>query len=383
MHIICPNCGLKSPVETGGLAVETRLVCARCEVEVEIKFTDEPGAGAPTKEIALFESFAETLEEKLWLPAATQGDAEQGETEPGDVLGLDALPTPHAAEEVEEPETLVLEETRPAVVETQLQPEAAENLARTRPEEEDGEDMTVAWSIPEQTYERAPARAAQNFDKYNVGVRLMQASPVWLLVSGLSFISFIVLCNWFFVPNNLAQAETQRPAARANQAMNLSADQSVAQPAPPADEAADADADARPATKPVETSTPAAGQTAPQSAPTSSPVPATPQPAAPAAKVVSAPAETAREQSAGSGSAPEGKFTLQVGSYNVAAEAEARAKSLQAAGVEARVAQVEIPKRGTWYRVQAGRFASREEAERTGRQLREKNLAASYLTAAL
>lgn len=389
MHIICPNCGLKSPVETGGLAVETRLVCTRCEVEVEIKFTDEPGAEDPTKEIALFESFAETLEEKLGLPAA----ATQSEAEPGDVLGLDSLPTPPAAaEEVWEPENLVLEEAQPVeaqpvvVVETQLQPEAIESPARTRADEEDGEDVTAVSSIPEYTYERASARAAQNFDKYNVGVRLMQASPVWLLVSGLSFISFIVLCNWFFVPNNLAQAEPQRPSARANQAMNLAADQSVAPtalPASPADEAADASADAQPATRPVETPAPTAEQPSPpQPAPTSSPIPATPQPAAPAA-VASAPAEPAREQSAGSSSAAEGKFTLQVGSYNVAAEAEARAKSLQAAGVEARVAQVEIPKRGTWYRVQAGRFASREEAERAGRQLREKNLAASYLTAAL
>lgn len=383
MHIICPNCGLKSPVETGGLAVETRLVCTRCEVEVEIKFTDESGAEAPSKEIALFESFAESLEEKLSAPAAIQCEAEPCEAEPGDVLGLDALPTPPAAAEVWEPENLVLEEAQPVALETQLQPEAADCLARTRPEEEDGEDVTAVSSIPEHAYERAPARSAQNFDKYNVGVRLMQASPVWLLVSGLSFISFIVLCNWFFVPNNLAQDEPQRPAARANQAMNLAADHHVAPPALPADEAADAGTDAQTAAEPVETPAPAAEQTAPQPAPTSSPVPATPQPAAPAAEVAPAPAEPAREQSAVASPAAEGKFTLQVGSYNVAAEAEARAKSLQAAGVEARVAQVEIPKRGTWYRVQAGRFASREEAERTGRQLREKNLAASYLTAAL
>ncbi len=367
MHIICPNCGLKSPVEAGGLAVETRLVCTRCEVEVDITFTDEPGAEAATTEIALFESFAETLEEKLGLPAPILC-----EPEPGDVLGLGLLPTPPETEGMWETENLVLEEAQPLVLEPQPRPEIIDSLVSTQFEDEDVEEAAAAR--PAHDFERAPARAAQSFDKYNVGVRLMQASPVWLLVSGLSFISFIVLCNWFFVPNYLAQAETQRPAARGNHATNLSAEQSVALPARPAAEVADAVEDSPAATQTVEPSVQTIEQPTPEPAPASTPLPAKAQTVAPAAEPAPAPAANP---------APEGKFTLQVGSYNVAAEAQARASSLRAAGVEARVAQVEIPKRGTWYRVQAGRFASREEAERNGRQLREKNLAASYLTAAL
>ncbi|HEY9284606.1 MAG TPA: hypothetical protein VIP46_14215, partial [Pyrinomonadaceae bacterium] len=62
--------------------------------------------------------------------------------------------------------------------------------------------------------------AAQSFDGYGLGVRLLRVSPLWLLVSGLSFISFVIFCNWFFVPANLAQAEAARPAARRNEATN-------------------------------------------------------------------------------------------------------------------------------------------------------------------
>jgi cell division protein FtsN len=248
--------------------------------------------------------------------------------------------------------------------------------------QEDEEVEEVSAARPAHVFEREPARAVQHFDKYNVGVRLMQASPMWLLLAGLSFISFVVLCNWFFVPANLAQADPSRTAARGNQATNLSAGQSIAH-AQPATDADDEREDAQPATRPAEPVETKAEQPSPEPAPTSTPVPATPQPAAPAPEVTSAPAESARAKSEEKSSAPGGKFTLQVGSYNVAAEAEARASSLKASGVEARVAEVEIPKRGTWYRVQAGRFASREEAERGGRQLREKGLAASYLTASL
>ncbi|MCA1615299.1 MAG: SPOR domain-containing protein [Acidobacteria bacterium] len=363
---------MKSSVETGGLSLETRLVCTSCAVEFEIKFTDEPVAEVNTTEIALFEAFAETLEEKLGPQPATPGEADAC-----DVLGLASLPAPSPVEAAWE-QGLVLEEAGPVVIERRPEPPAdGGRLMSAHREDEEVEEVSEAR--PAHVFEREPARAVQNFDKYNVGVRLMQASPVWLLLAGLSFISFVVLCNWFFVPANLAQADPSRMVARGNQATNLSVGQSVGHAQPAADEA-DEREDTRPATRPAEPVETKAEQPSPEPAPTSTPAPATPQPAA---EVTPAPAESARVKSEELSSAPDGKFTLQVGSYNVAAEAEARASSLKAAGVEARVAQVEIPKRGTWYRVQAGRFASREEAERGGRQLREKGLAASYLTASL
>ena len=64
-----------------------------------------------------------------------------------------------------------------------------------------------------------------------------------------------------------------------------------------------------------------------------------------------------------------GNFTVQVGSYGENEQANEQCARLNAAGIEARMVKVELPKRGTWYRVQAGRFASRDEAQRFGAQL--------------
>jgi cell division protein FtsN len=78
-----------------------------------------------------------------------------------------------------------------------------------------------------------------------------------------------------------------------------------------------------------------------------------------------------------------GGFTLQVGSYNDAAQAQERAARLAAVGVKSNVIRAEIPRRGTWYRVQTGRFDSRDEATRFGAQLRAKGAVADYIVTQL
>lgn len=80
-------------------------------------------------------------------------------------------------------------------------------------------------------------------------------------------------------------------------------------------------------------------------------------------------AATAAETQAHNAS-PSGAFAVQVGSHNDASEANEQAARLRAAGFEARVAAVEIPRKGTWYRVQSGGFASREEAAQYEKRLR-------------
>ncbi|HYY58909.1 MAG TPA: SPOR domain-containing protein [Pyrinomonadaceae bacterium] len=79
----------------------------------------------------------------------------------------------------------------------------------------------------------------------------------------------------------------------------------------------------------------------------------------------------------------EGGFTLQVGSYNDSAQAQERVAKLGSAGVWANVIRVEIPRRGTWYRVQTGSFRSREEATRFGAQLRAKGAVADFIVTTL
>jgi cell division protein FtsN len=64
------------------------------------------------------------------------------------------------------------------------------------------------------------------------------------------------------------------------------------------------------------------------------------------------------------------RYAVQVGSFSTVSAANERVSSLRAAGFEARVAEAELAKRGTWYRVYSGRFESREEASRHESKLR-------------
>ena len=219
--------------------------------------------------------------------------------------------------------------------------------------------------------------AARSFDGYGVGVRLLRVSPLWLLVSGLSFISFVVFCNWFFIPSDLAQAEAVRPASRRNEATN--------RPAADATSAAGLAPETRADTRNSDTSRtepPAGGEVVNASLKVAEPTPATPAPTVPAATPAPTPAqktERPRTEPAAAQPAPDGKFTVQVGSYNAPGEAEARAAGLRSAGQPVRVVEVEIPRRGKWYRVYVGGFARRTDAEAHGKSLRERGLAESYI----
>ncbi|MDQ3805402.1 MAG: SPOR domain-containing protein, partial [Acidobacteriota bacterium] len=98
----------------------------------------------------------------------------------------------------------------------------------------------------------------------------------------------------------------------------------------------------------------------------------------PAAEAAEAPAPQPAAQHF-SDAAGSGNFTVQVGSYNDPSEANQRVSQLRAAGFEARAVEVELPKRGTWYRVQAGRFETREEATQAGAQMRARGAAAEAI----
>jgi cell division septation protein DedD len=74
-----------------------------------------------------------------------------------------------------------------------------------------------------------------------------------------------------------------------------------------------------------------------------------------------------------------GNITIQAGSYNDMAQANDRVAKLKAANETARVVTANIPGKGTWYRVQIGRFPSREQAASYATQLRAKNLVQEFL----
>lgn len=78
-----------------------------------------------------------------------------------------------------------------------------------------------------------------------------------------------------------------------------------------------------------------------------------------------------------------GGYAVQAGSFSTVSDANERVSSLRAAGFEARVAAVEIAKRGTWYRVYSGRFESREDASLHDKKLRASGAVADTMVTAV
>ena len=74
-----------------------------------------------------------------------------------------------------------------------------------------------------------------------------------------------------------------------------------------------------------------------------------------------------------------GNLTIQVASFNDQAQANERVNWLRSKGAEARAVKVEIPNKGTWYRVQIGGFKSREEANGYATQLRSKGILQDFI----
>lgn len=113
------------------------------------------------------------------------------------------------------------------------------------------------------------------------------------------------------------------------------------------------------------------------------PVPAPPAPGPEvAAETTPAPQPPAQvaDREIGAGKA---LFTIQVGAHKEEREANSQAEKLRAAGFEPRVVSVDIPNRGRWYRVQAGNFMDRDEANRFGAQVLSKGAAETFVIAGL
>jgi cell division protein FtsN len=82
-------------------------------------------------------------------------------------------------------------------------------------------------------------------------------------------------------------------------------------------------------------------------------------------------------------SSSDGSLTLQVASYSTQKQADAKAASLRGDGVEARVMSVNLPGRGTWYRVQIGRFTNHEEARQFAAKLRARGRVQDFIITGL
>ena len=111
------------------------------------------------------------------------------------------------------------------------------------------------------------------------------------------------------------------------------------------------------------------------------PPPLPPKPAAKAApKRESAPPPTAEGAASAATSRPDaGRYTVQVGSYNVRAQAEAMRARLAVAGHEVHIAEGEAAG-VTRYRVRIGTYATAEEARQAAVRLASEAHVATYVT---
>jgi len=374
MRIVCPKCELKGQVDIAPTGAKTRVACVRCAttfdavlVDGEIQaFLPQSVHAAATIESAESEVSAG---EEISAAGAELVSAPETQHEDGFDASLQVEASPVAVDDfsTSSPDlmsvaTVETAQDAPQEISHELTPQDVE----TRVNETAGD-------------EHAPVAVAQSFksngagkvsrppsDAYGMGVRLMRVSPVWLLLAGLSFISFIVFCNWLIKPAAQQGDATNLIAAANNHATNQSANRVN-----------------------VQTSTAQSPVNSQVAQPSNEPgvafiateaKEAMPPVAAPSVAAKPVVEEKPSLPVSSSNHANEGKVTIQVGSYNAASEAEARVANLKSAGFEARSVEVEIPKRGTWYRVQSGRFVSRDEAERYGKQLRDKGVVSSFIT---
>ncbi|MFN2596325.1 MAG: SPOR domain-containing protein [Pyrinomonadaceae bacterium] len=217
-------------------------------------------------------------------------------------------------------------------------------------------------------FEPAPRRArpADAVDKYRFAVRVMNASPLWLVAAGVAFVALVLVFDLLLAPATRALGDTASLAAPQNQATNRDAARQQrarderSRDARPGDESQDADA-ARPA-----------DDSAPKPAAVSEP--AESESAAPAVAASSAePASPAGE--AGAGSPP--RLTIQTGAYRLESQANDHAEALRAAGFDVRVVEERNSKR-PWYFVQTGTFASRGEATARLSELSARGFGSQY-----
>ena len=207
----------------------------------------------------------------------------------------------------------------------------------------------------------------------------------------------LVFAAWYFLGDQLARRGDQNqvavnspapsdPAAGQTAAPAVSA-QPTAEPsvAPSVEPKAAAPAESKPADQAapaaeVKNNRPATETPAPP--PAAAKANPEPKPAVPAQAAKPAPKQAEVPLSGHSVKQSEGSITIQISSHSDLAQATERANRLKAEGVEARVVKAEIPRRGTWYRVQLGRFTSRDEASRYASQLRARGAVRDFYVTA-
>jgi cell division septation protein DedD len=331
MRVICPNCEQRGLIDAAALSdTPVRTLCPRCDTPFRYSLFDED---------ALHDLYAATGTLSRAPRAAgrnvsvvSPADVPHVE-DAGDVLALPRSEPRHGF--IEQPICTVI-------------------------------DWGEEFDQPR--HKRATMSAG---DKYRVGARLLNASPLWLLVVGFAFLSFAVLCDRLLAPADSPRADAATPASFENQATNRAARRHARDDAQKYDSQEVSDAEADSGTDETEDS----AET--KTAPVSDPVVARADAAAPSRADAAQPSAQELTSDASAAESSPTKLTLQLASYRVEEEARKLAEELRVAGFEARIVEEQHAKR-PWYCVQTGVFDTREDVEHQLAELRAKNFASSY-----
>jgi cell division protein FtsN len=370
MRIVCPKCELKGQVDVATASAKTRIACVRCATTFDAIFVDGQ-IQVLLPQASHVEMALESVGSDVSVAAAVDFPVETKQESQLNFASQLASTSASTDDFSASSTDVVLDETLEASSSVWPQETAQElawpNVETQAQETHDDRPSVSVFEPPLKAVEAS--KVSQPSDAYGLGVHLMRVSPMWLLLAGLSFISFIVLCNWLLKPNDGSSDAPRTLVVADNHATNQSPARVVM---------SDSKAQSPVNSQAAQPSTQSAASFIPAEAKEATAAKATPNAATIEKPAVEekAPASNSHEVS----EAKAGKVTVQLGSYNEAAQAEERVASLKSAGYEARSVTVEIPKRGTWYRVQSGRFVNRDEAERYGKQLRDKGVVTNYIT---
>lgn len=359
MHVICTQCQFKGVIDVPATAAsEVWPVCARCGSTLERQAQEsEEHIAQP---VAIFDAASRRVAVE---PARSFGVEQtiQDFKDLYDVRRSSLLPARDVVPQVpaveQSPSTSFAVEPAPEkTVAPQSQVSQPQPNAALKQQERPSPQKS--WfarrpSIFSNLFRsRSRRKAFPTRDKYF----LLRISPVIVLSCMLIYLSFSAL-------SDLVARSSGAAADKSGQQRQL--------PNAGAPAASAGDREVQSAAAPSTTTAAAAPAVAAAAAPPA---------VAPAAASAAAPVEIDSEED-GRAAALD-SFTIQVGSYADSEQANAQCARLNSAGIESRMVRAEIPGRGTWYRVQAGHFASRAEATRYGAQLQAARTVQRYIVTA-
>ncbi|MGB9178745.1 MAG: SPOR domain-containing protein [Pyrinomonadaceae bacterium] len=367
MKAVCQKCKAECLFETGSAVLSKGFACARCGEALDLVLWsgNEPTTlSLSTHTKVKGKSYttpnnemAETLPELSNEPAANASTVEFVNEDSESSLSANASPAASDDLGITSQDIVLttdFDRARQRIMALQDQHLTEDTLSN---------EPSVAPNIKALRSTRA---ALSDYENSSLGVRLLPISPVALF--GIALVSLLLI---FILDTRARQQKQAMPLIPVSQAQSSETSAPAQQQA--ATESTEAD---NPQPAPTASAAPL------QAVAESSLAPLNPGPVSPAPAVVESKKEEAETVVADKATTQtDGKFTIQVGSYPDNAQAQERIDKLSSGGLEARVVRTEIPKRGTWYRVQVGRFLSREEAARVGSQLRSKGTIQDFVVA--